>query len=619
MKKAYLLLFLIAQSVLIFADNSSLYHRLDSAINNREQYARIKETEINKLKSSISLTTDDNIKLRIYNEIANKYYAFVYDSAMAYVEKGIRLSEKLHNQHYYFINKTHIALLFGSRGFYSEAKNILEKLDTTKMDRKALFSYYYSFYKLYIFWQSYSKGNEFAALYGSEKIIYIKKAIAVTDRNTPMYDYLMGEYCSYGLKDFEKSSYYYNRVLKNTTVVDRLHATASYALALGYHERKDFHQYERYLIIAAITDISCPVKENVALQDLAMYLYDKGDNDLETAQRYIQISMEDAIFYNNRLRIFEISTKLPVILKTYQDKVSRQNRTQKIALVYITLLMLGLLAAIIFIIRQNGQLSLKRIELSKNNNKIAERYGNTERADCHANTTPDEQRFATPFLYCEHGNERERDVHDAHNDGLDHRVLHTHILEYAWRIIQNGIDTHGLLEHAEHDTHENTDVPVSEHLLCLCGDRILDVGQNIIGNRDTVDACEDMLRLVILAYHHEITRSLRYKADEDGEECCRNSLTTKHVTPADGSGPCGCIRIHNMINAIHDIDDRVCITAKDDEVDEIDHQLAEDNGKLVPRYQHSTDIRRCHLADIHRADSRCQTHANTANDTVNVE
>jgi beta-glucosidase len=250
---------------------------------------------------------------------------------------------------------------------------------------------------------------------------------------------------------------------------------------------------------------------------------------------------------------------------------------------------------------------------------IAERYGNTERADCHANTTPDEQRFATPFLYCEHGNERERDVHDAHNDGLDHRVLHTHILEYAWRIIQNGIDTHGLLEHAEHDTHENTDVPVSEHLLCLCGDRILDVGQNIIGNRDTVDACEDMLRLVILAYHHEITRSLRYKADEDGEECCRNSLTTKHVTPADGSGPCGCIRIHNMINAIHDIDDRVCITAKDDEVDEIDHQLAEDNGKLVPRYQHSTDIRRCHLADIHRADSRCQTHANTANDTVNVE
>jgi hypothetical protein len=82
--------------------------------------------------------------------------------------------------------------------------------------------------------------------------------------------------------------------------------------------------------------------------------------------------MEDAIFYNNRLRIFEISTKLPVILKTYQDKVSRQNRTQKIALVYITLLMLGLLAAIIFIIRQNGQLSLKRMELSKNNNKLTE-------------------------------------------------------------------------------------------------------------------------------------------------------------------------------------------------------------------------------------------------------
>ena len=61
------------------------------------------------------------------------------------------------------------------------------------------------------------------------------------------------------------------------------------------------------------------------------------------------------------------------------------------------------------------------------------------------------------------------------------------------------------------------------------------------------------------------------------------------------------------------------MVAQDEEVDEINYQLTEDDGELVPRNEHAADVRRSHLADIHRANGRSQTHADTANDTVKVE
>ena len=61
------------------------------------------------------------------------------------------------------------------------------------------------------------------------------------------------------------------------------------------------------------------------------------------------------------------------------------------------------------------------------------------------------------------------------------------------------------------------------------------------------------------------------------------------------------------------------MVTQNEEVHEVDHQLTEDNGKLVPADEHSSDIRRCHLTDIHRADSRSQSYADTTDDAIDIE
>ena len=56
-----------------------------------------------------------------------------------------------------------------------------------------------------------------------------------------------------------------------------------------------------------------------------------------------------------------------------------------------------------------------------------------------------------------------------------------------------------------------------------------------------------------------------------------------------------------------------------DEIDKIDHQLTEDDSKLIPTNQHTTYITWCDFSNIHRTNSRSHTNTNATQDTIDVE
>ena len=108
----------------------------------------------------------------------------------------------------------------------------------------------------------------------------------------------------------------------------------------------------------------------MALQDLAMYLFKQKDENMEQAERYINIAMEDAKTYNNRLRILEVSQKLPVIVSTYQHTVTCHNKYLRLALWSISLLVVAMLVLLYFVVRQNKLLTSRRHELSHSNQQL---------------------------------------------------------------------------------------------------------------------------------------------------------------------------------------------------------------------------------------------------------
>ena len=158
-----------------------------------------------------------------------------------------------------------------------------------------------------------------------------------------------------------------------------------------------------------------------------------------------------------------------------------------------------------------------------------------------------------------------------------------------------------MLEDAEHDADKDTHGTVGHKAFGFLNQCLLDGLKDELCTLAPVDACQYVECVLVLTDSDEVTRRLRHEADEQCEESCGDSLGTEHVTPTGGNGPlCGGIDGGNALT--HFLYEGLDVVAEDEEVNEINHQLTEDDGKLVAGDEHASDVGGCYLADIHRAD-----------------
>lgn len=373
MKRTFTIIILLTSYLFAKAETQALYQKLDSVIAKREQYTQDKEQKIDMIKKSARVVTDKITLMKLYNEIYNEYNHFRFDSAMTYAKKGIELAIKEKNDYYYYLNTIHEAMLLATGGLYSEAKANLDQLTENKMDSTLLYEYNLAQYWLYTYWSDYSNDSEYRTVYWENKIKYLKRTVPLAKKYPNDYNYLMGEYFMYVVGDGHKSLPYYNKVIENEPYNSRLYSTACFAISCIYAALGDEEKHEEYLIRTVITDVVTPVKENLSFQDLAMLLFRKGgDSQLKRAEQYIQLSMEDAKFYNNRLRIIDNSNKLPAIISKYKEMMKEQNDKLRSSLTWTIILLLGLIISLTFIIRQNKLLSKHRRKIAESNRQLTE-------------------------------------------------------------------------------------------------------------------------------------------------------------------------------------------------------------------------------------------------------
>ena len=367
---------LMIQPIYIKGDNNQLYKQLDAALAQRAHYVELKEKSLNEIKQGAKYVTSNEDKLKLYEQLANEYKAYEYDSAMTYVNKGLILAQKSNN---IFFNKrfqlSQTRLLI-TRGFYAEAKEILQKIEPKEEPRDYQFLYYYTMYGLYNNWSTYCENNEFSKNYDLKKVEYLKKAIELSPKKDAFYYYLMGElYYFSNHPNNNKTIQYYKKALSMEKANSRLHAMTAFALSEVYQKANNLELMEHYLLVAAISDITSATKENVALQDIALFIYKHKTRSLNKAQEYINLSLEDAYAYNNRLRRIEISSKLQMITNAYTDDIKTTNRLLNIALLVIILLLLGVGISSLFIRKKNRLLKQKKDEISATSDKMEKLNG----------------------------------------------------------------------------------------------------------------------------------------------------------------------------------------------------------------------------------------------------
>ena len=344
------------------ADNNKLYERLDSVIAHSADYDVIKENRLKDIKLGAKFVTAATDKLRIYEQLANEYSPYVYDSAMVYVQKGISLAEKTGNSDYcnrFLIAK---ASLLIERGLYIEGKESLDKIEISQSDSKQNFLFNCAQSSLYYNLNAYCQKMEFSQHYNELFNEYIGKALYYCPKNSAMYYYMKGINLFYSGRSINEINASLNKAMQMFGPENRMYGRAAYALSKAYGKNKLWEQQERYLLLAAISDVMSANNESLALQDIALSLY-KNKNDLDKAQKYINQTLKDANVYNSRLRRVELYANLHVILSAYNEKLQKEGTWQKVAIICILLLLAAIATALVYISRKKNLLKLSEKEL----------------------------------------------------------------------------------------------------------------------------------------------------------------------------------------------------------------------------------------------------------------
>ncbi|CDB04824.1 putative uncharacterized protein [Prevotella sp. CAG:520] len=339
------------------ADNNKLYERLDSVIAHSADYDVIKEKRLKDIKLGAKFVIAATDKLRIYEQLANEYSPYVYDSAMVYVQRGISLAKQTDNSDYcnrFLITK---ASLLIERGFYIEAKENLDKIEISQSDPKQNFLFYCAQSSLYYNLNAYCQKMEFSKHYNELFKEYIGKALYYCPKNSALYYYMKGINLFFSGRSINEISASLNKAMQMIGPENRMYGRAAYALSKAYGNNKLWEQQRRYLLLAAISDVMSANNESLALQDVALLLY-KNKNDLNKARKYINQTLKDAHAYNSRLQQVELYTNLHVILSAYNEKLQKEAIWKNVTIICILVLLVVIAAAVVYVNRKNHLLKL---------------------------------------------------------------------------------------------------------------------------------------------------------------------------------------------------------------------------------------------------------------------
>lgn len=339
---------------------------LDREIAMSASYDKHFENEILKVKKQYKAARTKEERYKLSDKIFNLYTSYRIDSAIVYAEHKLQLAQQMNNKKYIDDSKLNLAYLMMKGGQLKDASDFVNSIQLQQLDPN-LFFYYFSTRKT--LYESLAS----AALTSGKRNYYNQIAKSCNDSllahsDKPDIWSRAEQYVNHHQDEQAKKilldSY------RKLDVGDRRMGFIAYALATLYGRQKNTEAEKQYLIAAAISDLRNSVKEYLALQQLAVILFDEGDT--QRAYAYMDHALNDAIFCNARQRTIAMADVWPVILKSHERETTMRMIWLTLALVVITLLSIFLLVMIIYIRRKMAVLKVVRAQLSNTNKQLKE-------------------------------------------------------------------------------------------------------------------------------------------------------------------------------------------------------------------------------------------------------
>lgn len=346
----------LKQTLCLHADNDELYERLDSVIAHRTDYYVQKDKKIEQIKLGSAYVTDKKAKLQMYERLVNEYSPYIYDSAMVYTQKGINLTRHANDSDCYKKFQIIKARLLVSRNFYIEAKEILDNIEVPPTDRRLNYLYNCAQCALYFNLKLSTHDTEYGPRYDRLFHKYMDNALLYSPQKDAQYYYMKGVQLAYSngsVKDIEACL---SKAMSQLKPDSWLYGKSAFILAKVYGRHHQPELQERYLLLAAISDVMSATNENMALQEVALRLY---KHDVRKAQRYINVSLNDANVFSSRLRSIDLYSNLHTILSAYNHALENAGKWYIVLVLSVIVLLVVIVLETMRIKRKNNLMQQK--------------------------------------------------------------------------------------------------------------------------------------------------------------------------------------------------------------------------------------------------------------------
>ena len=343
----------------LYVNGAVTIRDLDEALKCKDyQIEKEKAIAIKKAEAAEVAVSDRELYFWKLSEIRDEYASFQIDSAMAYSLRSIKVAKEINRPDYLTIAQMHAVEELTNQGQYLEARDLLATVKREDVPEYQIESYYYKYNALYEALGDYSENLDTKYYYREKEYAYKDSIRMVSPDNVFIQSALL-----VASNQDEKALELLMKRFNSYSEDDRDIGPVAYAIS-KYYRRNGIRQEEKkYLIISAISDAKCSVKEYLSLRRLSEILYDEGD--YTRAHKYIVRCLDDAMFSGARLRMVQVSSVLPLLETAYQQKLAKRFLAISISCIVI----LALLVVLSILLRQRR---MQQFKLDKANKLLSE-------------------------------------------------------------------------------------------------------------------------------------------------------------------------------------------------------------------------------------------------------
>lgn len=349
--------------------NNSQLRELDQLLKERITYVRKKETKINYLKQLSSSEASVNKRYDIISRLIEEYSNFQSDSAFHYIEQNRLLAGNLQSKDKLLENRFQYIFLCAQAGFLNEAHRALLELEDQYPDMSISQKVEYNkqYERLYMNLRELAQNSHLEEEYRRQELEYSRIICELVPRESKDFYYysFKQHYAERNLEEAQKDIAAYYQLVDSAS---NEAARALYHLSLIYKVKEDKLNEEQSLIRSVMADVKSAVKQNRSLRLLAQIQNDKGD--VRRAYRYLDISLQDANFYNTRLRNSQIAGAIPIIQKEYQLQRDKQEFYLRAGIIISIFFLLLIIGIALYLRKKRKDLSIARLQLLSINDKL---------------------------------------------------------------------------------------------------------------------------------------------------------------------------------------------------------------------------------------------------------